>query len=228
MLVEQKAERAVASRLREIGPSKSVSRFLQKHGNIRTKAVYVSELALYFRWLKAKGAYLPPDELVMDNLRCVYESKPTDIEAKRKHTDLMAEYVNGYLVERDYSDAKRTNASLAIRGFYKSNDSQLFGDYETAETRVKAPPKPLYPEDIRKVLKTMPARDRTPLIVEWQSGIEINRILGMSFPLGPAPQKVELFGRKGHRRPYWTYIGADSLDHLKLIQGRGSATIRRY
>jgi len=59
------------------------------------------------------------------------------------------------------------------------------------------------------------------LVVSWQSGIEINRVLSMKLPTGPPPQKVDLFGRKRHRRPYWTYIGADSVEHLKLVSGKG-------
>jgi hypothetical protein len=95
--VERKAEQSLASKLREIGPSKAVARFLQKHRNVRTGATYALELALYLRWLKAKGITMSPDELILDNLRCVFEGGPTDVETKRKHTDLLSEYINGYM-----------------------------------------------------------------------------------------------------------------------------------
>ena len=224
MGAERKAEQSLASKLREIGPNRAVGRFLQKHGNIRTKATYALELALYLRWLKSREVNLSPDELVVDNLRCVFESKPIDVETKRKHTDLLSEYINGCLVEKDYSESKRQVAASAIKGFYQANDSTLFGDYATAVTKVEPPASPLYPEDIRKVLKAMPIRSRAPLIIAWQSGIEINRVLSMSFPKGAAPKKVDLFGRKGHRRAYWSYIGADSIEHLELIEERGFPT----
>jgi integrase len=222
MGAERKAEQSLASKLREIGPSPAVDRFLRKYGNVRTKATYALELALYLRWLKSKGVSTSPDGLVEDNLRCVFESKPTDVSTKRRHTDLLSEYVNSYLVEKDYSEQKRACAASAIRGLYKSNDSPLFGDYAMAQQAPEAPAKPLYPEDIRKVLKAMPVRCRAPLVVAWQTGIEINRVLSMKFPEGGAPPlKVELYGRKGHRKAYWTYAGADSLEHLKLVREGG-------
>ena len=219
---ERKAAQSLASKLREIGPSPAVDRFLRKYGNTRTKATYALEVALYLRWLKQRGVAMNPDGLVEDNLKCVFESRPTDVATKRKHTDFLSEYINAYLVERDYSEQKRAVAAAAIRGLYKSNDSPLFGDYATAQQAVEAPAKPLYPEDIRKVLKAMPVRTRAALVVAWQTGIEINRVLALDLPAGGAPPlKVELYGRKGHRKGYWTYMGSDSLEHLKVVGESG-------
>jgi hypothetical protein len=33
-----------------------------------------------------KGASMGPDELILDNLRCVFETGPIDVQTKRKHT----------------------------------------------------------------------------------------------------------------------------------------------
>ncbi|MGD0146416.1 MAG: hypothetical protein ABSB53_06170 [Nitrososphaerales archaeon] len=41
---------------------------------------------------------MTPDQLIQDNLRAVFESRPTDVVAKRKHTDLLGDYVNAYLI----------------------------------------------------------------------------------------------------------------------------------
>jgi len=43
------------------------------------------ELALYLRWLRSKGVAMGFDELVMDNLRCVFESRPTDVDEEKAH-----------------------------------------------------------------------------------------------------------------------------------------------
>lgn len=37
---------------------------------------------------------------------------------------------------------------------------------------------------------------------------------------GEHPVKIELFGRKKHRRGYLTFIGKDSVDHLKALDTR--------
>ena len=36
-------------------------------------------LFMYFRSLKKNGVTLSPDELVVDNLRCIYKSEPEDL-----------------------------------------------------------------------------------------------------------------------------------------------------
>lgn len=214
---EQTSARALEAKLREIGESRAVERFLSRYGKIRTRTTYICLLVKYFRWLKSQGVDLSPDELVKDNLVCVFRSNPEDVVLKRKHTDWLNNYVNDYLLKKDLSESQRAVSASAIRQFYQANDSQLFGDYRTAMQEPRPPAKPLHAEDIRKVLQAVPVRCRVPLLVSWQTGIEINRVLRMKFHGGPAPQKVELYGRKGHRHTYWTYLGADSLKALQML-----------
>ena len=72
---------------------------------------------------------------------------------------------------------------------------------------------------------------RAPLLVEWQSSIEINRVLSLTwddlkgFDTGERPVKIELYGRKKHRRGYLTFVGRDSIDHLKAL---GTRDAHRY
>jgi len=128
MTADRKAENGLRLFLEELGPSKAVETFLRNYGNVRTRNAYAGELCLYFRWLRGKGIDMTPDQLIQDNLRAVFESRPTDVTAKRRHTDLLGDYINTYLiVQRGDSEAKRSLAAAAIRGFYSSNDSQLFG-----------------------------------------------------------------------------------------------------
>jgi hypothetical protein len=68
-----------AVKSRERGDSKAVQKFLNKYGKDITKRAYSISLALYLRWLRKQGVTLSPDELVVDNLRCVFESPATDI-----------------------------------------------------------------------------------------------------------------------------------------------------
>ncbi len=213
-------------RLAEMGPSKALDLFVSKYGNDNTKCGYVTELAFYFRWLReAKGVTMTPDELVLDNLRCVYESKAVEVTTKRRHTDWLNEYTNRHLLEQGFSESKRHIAANAVRQFYEKNDSSLFGDYSLASQPLKEPAPPLHPDDVRKVLLALPLRARAPLVLAWQSGVEINRLLGLDFSrLGPAPMKIPLLGRKGHRKAYWTYVGADGVDLLKTVGGRGFPT----
>ncbi|MGD0476930.1 MAG: hypothetical protein ABSB29_02045 [Nitrososphaerales archaeon] len=81
---EKRAENSLRSKLKESGPGRSVDLFLNRYGNIRTKATYAIELALFLRWLKQKDIRMTPDELVKDNLVCVFKSDPIDAPTKRR------------------------------------------------------------------------------------------------------------------------------------------------
>lgn len=222
LTAEQKAQNALNMKLKEIGPSEAVSRWLSKYGSVRTRAAYAVEFVFYLRWLKAKGVKMTPDDLVKDNLVCVFKSDPTDVSTKRKHTDLLNEFVNVYLVRREAAESTRVLAAAAIRSFYQRNDSELFGDYRTASQKLEPPAKALYPEDIRKVLLALPLRDRAPLLLMWQSGMEPERVFTGSFPTDQEPPvRVDIYGRKMHRRPYFTFIGSESVEHLRLLGERG-------
>lgn len=220
MTADQRAAKTLERFLKEIGPSRAVESFLSEHGNVRTKCAYAMELVEYKRWLTDRGIKFGWDELPKDNLRCVYESRPIDVEAKRTHMDWLKTYLNVYMMGKGYSLSKRKIASVAIREFYEANDSPLFGHLKEAEGKEAASPPPLEPDDIRKVLLAMSGRFRMPLLIEWQSSIEINRVIDMdwSFALKDgvaSPVKVSLFGRKRHKKPYSTFLGAESYALLK-------------
>jgi hypothetical protein len=121
--VERHYENALRNALSEIGPSEAMNRLLSKYGNVRTRAIYACELKLYFWWLKEKESGQSPDQLIKDNLSCIFRSDAIDVHTKRKHTNWLNEYINTYLLQRADSESKRRLASAAIREFYKRNDS---------------------------------------------------------------------------------------------------------
>lgn len=176
-------ERELAHLMAELGAYRSVERFASKYGKLTTKVAYLNQLVLYLRWLRtAKGVSASPDELMTDNLHCVYESKATDIETKRRHTDWLDEYVNHCLVERGISLSTRKMAATAVRRFYARNDSQLVGDFSVSEPQgERRPPKPLDAGDIRAVLGALSLQQRLPLALVWQSGTEIGRVLCLTW-----------------------------------------------
>ncbi len=95
---EKEPKNQIARFLEKWGKYESVQRFVRKYGKLNTCRGYLADLDLYFRWLPSVGVTLNPDELIKDNLRCVYDASATDVETKRKHTDLMDRYVNVYLL----------------------------------------------------------------------------------------------------------------------------------
>ncbi len=225
---EKRIRGKIESKLQEMGQSEAVQRFLNKYGKDNTKRIYAISLALYLRRLRERGINLTPDELVVDNLRCIYESSATDVQTKRKHTDWLDEYINRHLVEKENAQNTRIVTAAAIQQFYARNDSPLFGDFQVSRQSPREPPRPLDPADVRSVLKALAPDLRTPLLCVWQSGVEINRVLsltwgkleGIDHSRGDGPLKLEFYGRKKHSRAYYTFLGRDAVEHLRIWHGR--------
>lgn len=221
-VVHNVSQTEIDHKLAELDNDPAVNSFLEDYPNMHTKLAYVRALAEYFRWLDSQGLVMTPSELLRDNLTCVFNSEATDTATKAKHTRLLKTYINTYLFQKGCADAKRRLVAAAIRTFYQSQNSPLFGAYKFAETPAddtpSAPPA-LYPDDIRKVLAAMDMQDRTPLLVAWQSGLEIHRVYRLEGRIPPTG-RLDFPGRKGHRESYYTFVGHESLDAVKSLAGR--------
>lgn len=213
----------IERKLRELGNDPAVTNFMSKYANSITKALYLANLAQYLRWLRTKGICLTPSEIITDNLVSQFKSDPTDVISKAKHTNLLNEYVNTTMFGKEYSESARRLASASVRMFYGRNNSPLWGDYAVAETpanQLPTRPGALFAEDIRKVLLAMDIRCRAPLVVAWQSGIEIGRVLLLEGKIPTStgtPVKIDFVGRKTHRLPYHTYVGMDSIEAIRML-----------
>jgi integrase len=154
---------------------------------------------------------------VTDNLRCIFKSEPEDVITKRKHRAWLEDYINGRLAGR--SESHRRLAAAAVKGFYEKNDGPLFGRVTIVEEPARPPPRALKADDIRRVLKALPLGAKTPLLCVWQSGMEINRTLALRWgelQQLKAPLKLTFYGRKKHKKAYFTFLGGDAVEHLML------------
>jgi integrase len=222
------AQRQLEYARKRLGESEAVTRFLDSYGNVNTKKAYALTLIVYLRWLReAKGVNFAPDELLRDNLVCIYKSDPVDVGTKAKHKRWLEEYVNSYMVREGYSEISRMIAVATVKRFYELNECPYYGVVKVSKGEPVPPPPALPAEDVRRVLKALPPQLRTPLLCEWQSACEINRVLTLRWgdvdeglARGECPLKLQFFGRKGHRRPYHTYLGRDSVEALRLWRER--------
>lgn len=231
---QEQKRRSGEKLLARIGDCRSVQRLLGKYGKVLSWYAALFHLNRYFTWLKeVKGITLSADELVMDNLRCVYESKPVDVATKRRHTDWLDEFVNQYLVGKGIVDQSRATTASFVKLFYLRNDSPLFGDFSVSLQSVRPSPPALEADDVRVVLKALPLAQRIPLLLMWQGGIEINRALTLTWgdvveiDRGVYPLKLQFYGRKRHRRQYFTFLGRDSIDGLKAWREKWGELQRR-
>ena len=223
--VEAIAARRLERNLRAIGESQALRTFLAGYGKVRTKSLYVESLKMYFDWLREeRGAALSPDDLIRANLKNIYESSAVDVLAKKQHLSWLDEYVNTYLVGLGKSESRRTVVAAAVKQFYERNDSQLFGFFKVSQGPDTLRDKPLRAADIRAVLLALPLGVRAPYLCEWQSGIEINKLLGLRWTdlgdLSVHPLKLQFSGRKRHRRPYFTFLGRDAISAIRALPRR--------
>jgi integrase len=161
------------------GKYECIQRFARRHGKANTLRGYLADLDLYFRWLPTAGVTLTPDELVKDNLRCVYSSTPEEAQVKRRHTDYLDRYANVYLKDKGDGYSSRHRKVAAIRAFYHWNDSELFGAFSLSDGKAEQHKKTPSADDIREVLKALPIEKRTPLVLMWQTGAEPSAILSL-------------------------------------------------
>ena len=227
---ERKVKGQIKKLLEKYKGSKAVNRFAEKYAKIETKRAYLIAVDYYFRWLKTeKKIEMTPDELIKDNLVCVYKSEAIDIETKRKHTDLLSEYINNYTLNLGWKQSARALYSAAVVTFYKKNDSELFGDYKVSEPADLSPPPPPLPmQDVRTVLKAMDIEFRTPFVCMLQSGSERSRIMRLRWghvleglnARRYTPLKLSFQGRKNMRKPFFTYLGRDAQDALRMWKAK--------
>ena len=201
------------------GKYESVDRFARKYGKLTTRREYLCDLDQFFRWLPTVGVTMNPDELIRDNLKCVYGSGPEEVQVKRKHTDLLDRYANVYLIEKGNGYSSRHRKAAAVKQFYLRNDSPLFGDFVIADGKPEKGRKMPSADDIREVLKALPVDKRTPLVLMWQTGAEPSAVLGLKWGevrLDGTCIRLDFVGRKRHRRPYFKFAGKDSINLLKI------------
>lgn len=231
---QEQKRRSGEKLLAKIGDCRSLQRLLGKYGKVLSWYAALFHLNRYFTWLRVnKGVTLNPDELVVDNLKCVYDSKPVDVATKRRHTDWLDEFVNQYLVGKEIADQSRATTASFVKLFYERNDSPLFGSFSVSLQSVRPSPPALEANDVRAVLKALPLAQRIPLLLMWQGGVEINRVLSLTWSdiagidNGEYPLKLQFYGRKRHRRQYFTFLGRDSIDGLKAWREKWTELQRR-
>jgi len=180
-----------------------------------------------------KRVQLSPGELIKENLKNVYESGPLQVDRKRAHTDWLEEYlaVDGPLSGRG-NKYKRLVAA-AVRSFYKRNDSPLFGDFKVPEDNYEERrSRPIAVQEAIKLVNLLPFRAKVAAVCQLQSGIRITELLRLKYKelaegleKNQLPLKVPLRNDRG--REYFTYLGEDAVNLLKLyLQHRSTLTGR--
>ena len=213
--------------------SELVKSFLMKYdgrrrkGSACTRDQNAATLCRFFKWLRLeKGWDVSPRELLNDQLR---RRKSGDLEERRKHISLVMEYTrdNQDPYFQRLSDGRKYHKFVVIKSFYEYHEVQLTsakGRYGHRQKR-RHHPRQISVFDAKKILGKMKQRERIILLIMLQSGMEVGAVIykfGYMWPEvkrqldeGRKRIKIEITGRKGHDKWYFTYISTDAIHELK-------------
>lgn len=94
--IEAQAARDLTRWRAEIGPSEAADRFVHCYPKVRIQRLYTFHLWTYFRRLRKKGVEMTSDQLVADNLHCIYRSEPENVAAKKRRGAWLEDYINRF------------------------------------------------------------------------------------------------------------------------------------
>ncbi len=163
------------SYLKSLGPSLAVQRLRRRWGKVRTRMHVFGGLKEYAEWLRATGK-MPQgglDGLVEENQ---LNQRAQDVNTRVKHLEWADTYLNEVLVGK-VGDARRKQIRYAISSFYTANFSPLQGELRVALHDAPKKKKGILPEEVRRVLLALPFPHRLPLLLQWQSGLNIFMML---------------------------------------------------
>ena len=193
--------------------------------NERTAQERVYVLCRFFKWLRVvKGMDFKPDELLNSQVEL---RGSRDVRARRQHLKWVLEHSRDNADFKDYSDNRKYEIFLTIKGFYDYHETTLtsaknvFGQRRKRKNRRKQ----ITLAQAKKIVSLLPQREKTVLLIILQSGMEIGAVLDkMNFmwdrvvgqvEAGKLRVKVEFEGRKGNGLDYFTYFSYDAVQELK-------------
>ncbi|MFH0849210.1 MAG: hypothetical protein V1857_06890 [archaeon] len=180
---------------------------------------YLSALNLYIAWLREKPGYK--------------NTTPRDLLLKHAESDddyegltLLQKYISS--LGKSVSSATKINRDTAVKSFYSHNRLPLPKDpaFKIRKEDSKPIVKPkLTLEKFRDLVKAANLRDKSILLVKWQSmqdsarlaylGVNCSDSIVAQMREGKHPVRIELPGRKGTEKEYFCYIGRDGIDSLR-------------
>jgi len=175
-------------------------------------------LKRYAQWLRKTGR-MPAgglDALIEEN-QCNLQSP--DVRVRIKQYEWADEYLNEELVRRGIRDNSRKQARFAVAALYEANFSPLAGELRVALHDQPKTKKGILAEEVRRVLLALPFDKRLPVLLQFQTGLNISLVLALRWgdlDLSKAPMRIDFAGRKTNRRPFFTLAGHDSVEGLRV------------
>lgn len=211
-----------------VNSDESARRFLAAYER-RTYTEYARALALFFNWLKKeKGITITPTAMLNMHME---KYKSNRIEERTWAKNLAIEFCRDNPDFNGHSDTHMRLHWNVIKLFFDSNEAPLCYAKKPLGRKVarrKYHPKPISREHAKRILVALNLRERTIALVMIQSGMGIGEVLNkFNFMLDYVKEKIRSGsqriridfpnGRKNNTNPYFTFIGKDAIQQLRLF-----------
>jgi len=193
--------------------------------NENTKIMYRHTFSKFLAFAKLK-----PESILAD-----YE-RLGDREFKRKYGMILRAYISE-LSQQDLTTNIIDLRVCSVRSFFKYNDLSL-GFIPQAKKHVTYHNRDITKDEVQKILQVSNARDRAFFCLMAQSGLRPDTLCKLrlkhvepDFSKGIVPCKVDVPEdvTKGAYRPYFTFLGEDSIRYLKAyLSKRPQANLDSY
>lgn len=205
-----------------------VKSFLNKYNSVNGKGTYYQyaySLCRYFKWLRmVKNWNVSPKDLLNDQIR---RQSSTDVQDRSFHVKLALEHSRDNPDFKDFSDSRKYSIFVAIRNFYAYYEVPLTrakGIFGKRKKR-KHYRKQMNLTMFKKIFGVLEQRERTIVMIIFQSGMEIGAVLNKFSYMWPDIKaqlqsgkeriKIEFDERKGNDNWYFTYISTDAIHELE-------------
>lgn len=201
-----------------------------KGGISGSKLNKVRMLCRFFKWLHVvKGIDLAPDELLDRQLQL---RQSNSVKDRQWLLNLALEHSRDNPDFESYSDRRKYDIFHTVKSFCEFHEVPLTmaKNVYGKKRKKKNHRKQITLTDAKKVLGQLSQRDRTILLIQLQSGMEMGAVLDKfnymwhsqvkpQLDLGCQRMKIEFDERKATGRWYFTYIGQDAIHELKKWLG---------
>lgn len=201
-----------------------VIRHLRRHatGSPATAYQYVYGIWRYHLWLNNE-----PDRILRD---CWDNNGDPLPKMLVKHAQLVDDFA-GYLQDQQEAPGTISNNVKGVRALYRVNGLQLL--LPRYPRTVRYPDRSPTPEELERVLAVADAREKVIVTLPALGGFRAGTLCQLRYrhvkpdlETGSTPVlvRVESEITKGHYADYWTFLGQEAVEYLKVyLQERGQS-----
>lgn len=210
-----------------IEQSPAIAIWMNRLNAEETKEKFLPLFQKYFAWVKTKGFYKTPDDMIKHR-----QEQENTLKEAFKHI----QPIEDYLKTSNLSQGDIRSTYIAIRSFYKHNQAELpkwvIKIRKDGDLRISTPQEPITLEEMRQLLINAPIREQAIFLISLQAGLDrstfakafniyaweqISKQLGADYEnwdMTKAPIRINLIRIKT-QEPYYSFISIDALKSLQ-------------